>query len=81
MVAQNKASVVLFSAKVWTDKIYDGEAAIRAQVDKTLADLNTTYLDLYLIHWPVPGKHVAAYQVSTTTIKRNMISRASNNFL
>ena len=20
------------------------------------------YLDLYLVHWPVPGKHVLAYQ-------------------
>jgi diketogulonate reductase-like aldo/keto reductase len=27
-----------------------------------LADLGTSYIDLYLVHWPVPGKHVAAYQ-------------------
>eukprot|EP00051_Salpingoeca_urceolata_P027633 m.482451 g.482451 ORF g.482451 m.482451 type:complete len:323 (+) comp22548_c0_seq1:2051-3019(+) len=49
-------------SKVWTNVIYEGADAIRKQVDKTLTDLCTDYIDLYLIHWPVPGKHVAAYQ-------------------
>lgn len=49
-------------SKVWTTTIERGEDAIRAQLDKTLADLGTDYVDLYLIHWPVPGKHVDAYK-------------------
>lgn len=49
-------------SKVWTTTIEQGEDAIRAQLDKTLADLGTDYVDLYLVHWPVPGKHVEAYK-------------------
>ena len=49
-------------SKVWTTTIEQGSDAIRAQVQQTLDDLQTDYIDLYLIHWPVPGKHVQAYQ-------------------
>jgi len=49
-------------SKVWTTTIEKGEDAIRAQLDQTLADLGTDYVDLYLVHWPVPGKHVEAYK-------------------
>ena len=49
-------------SKVWTTTIEKGEAAIRSQLEKTLEDLGTDYVDLYLIHWPVPGKHVEAYK-------------------
>ena len=45
-------------SKVWTETIFKGPEAVRAQVEKALADLQTDYLDLFLIHWPVPGKHV-----------------------
>ena len=50
-------------SKVWTTTIEKGPEAIRAQLEKTLIDLGTDYLDLYLIHWPVPGKHVEGYKV------------------
>jgi diketogulonate reductase-like aldo/keto reductase len=49
-------------SKVWTTTIEQGPEAIEQQVTKTLADLGTDYIDLYLIHWPVPGKHVEAYK-------------------
>lgn len=57
-----KREDLFLCSKVWTTTIEKGEDAIRAQVDKALGDLGTDYLDLYLIHWPVPGKHVEAYK-------------------
>lgn len=49
-------------SKVWTTTIEKGPHAIRQQLDRTLTQLGTEYLDLYLIHWPVPKHHVTAYQ-------------------
>jgi len=48
-------------SKVWNDIIYQGPDAVKAQVDKAIADLACGYIDMMLVHWPVPGKHVAAY--------------------
>jgi diketogulonate reductase-like aldo/keto reductase len=49
-------------SKVWTTAIEKGPAAVRAQLEQTLKGLQTDYVDLYLIHWPVPGHHVTAYK-------------------
>jgi diketogulonate reductase-like aldo/keto reductase len=54
-------SELYLASKVWTDNIFRGREAVRAQVVRTLRDLGTDYLDLYCVHWPVPGKHVDAY--------------------
>ena len=53
---------LFLASKCWTTTIHKGPEAVQAQLEKTLADLGTDYIDLYCIHWPVPGKHVAAYQ-------------------
>ena len=49
-------------SKVWPDKIYEGPVAVSAQLKKSISDLKCGYLDLYLVHWPTPGKHIAAYK-------------------
>jgi len=53
---------LFLASKVWTTTIHAGPEAVQAQIDKTLSDLGTSYIDLYCIHWPVPGHHVTAYK-------------------
>ena len=54
-------SELYLASKCWSDAIYAGRGAVRAQIERSLKELGTDYLDLYLVHWPVPTKHVAAY--------------------
>jgi len=49
------------TSKLWNDKHDDVEASCR----KSLADLQLDYLDLYLIHWPVPNYHPPKCDVNT----------------
>lgn len=64
---------LFLNSKVWTTTIEKGPDAIRAQLETTLSDLGTNYLDLYLIHWPVPGKHVEAYKTLEVLMKEGKI--------
>lgn len=56
-IAKNKVDRkdIFITSKVWNaDQGYDG--TLKAY-DTSLAKLQTDYLDLYLIHWPVKGKY------------------------
>lgn len=53
---------VYIISKVWNDTIFKGAEAVKQQVDKCIADLQCGYVDLFLVHWPVPGKHVEAFK-------------------
>jgi len=66
-------SELFLASKVWTTTIHAGPEAVQKQLEKTLADLGTDYIDLYCIHWPVPGKHVAAYQQLEKAMKAGQI--------
>lgn len=50
IAASNIPRAELFlCSKVWTTTIEQGPAAVRAQLERTLQDLQTDYLDLYLM--------------------------------
>lgn len=46
---------VWITSKLWNDK--HGEADVIPSCEKSLADLQLEYLDLYLVHWPFPNHH------------------------
>ena len=46
------------TSKLWNDK--HAPADVRPALEGTLADLKLDYIDLYLMHWPVPHKPGAA---------------------
>ncbi|KAI8646853.1 xylose reductase, partial [Parasitella parasitica] len=43
-------------SKLWNN--YHNKAHVRAAIDRTLKDLELDYVDLYIIHFPVPLKYV-----------------------
>ena len=42
---------IFITGKLWNTKHQPKD--VEAALDKSLADLGTSYLDLYLIHWPL----------------------------
>jgi alcohol dehydrogenase (NADP+) len=43
---------LFLTSKLWVSAAHPGTGSVAAAIDKTLADLGTPYLDLYLVHWP-----------------------------
>ncbi len=61
---------VFVTTKVWnTDHGY-GEA-IKA-CERSLGELGLSYVDLYLIHWPVPGRRVETWKALVDLSKRGL---------
>ena len=46
-------SEIFLTTKIWTDNLKDG--VFQKSVDESLKKLKTAYVDLLLIHWPVPA--------------------------
>lgn len=58
-ISRNKLYIC---SKVWNDAQRKGRGAVRASLLRTLNDLMCEYLDMYLVHWPVPGHHIDTYK-------------------
>ena len=62
VVAKCDRSELFIVSKVWNDAIFNGRDAVRASCMESLRKLRCEYIDLFLVHWPVPGKHIEAYK-------------------
>jgi diketogulonate reductase-like aldo/keto reductase len=51
------------TSKLWNDK--HGENDVIPSCEKSLADLQLKYLDLYLVHWPFPNFHPPGCDVTS----------------
>lgn len=58
-----KRSEVFLTTKVSTNIMRGGEAAVAKSIDESLEKLQTSYLDLLLIHWPVKDHVKETWQV------------------
>jgi len=50
-----KREDVFITSKLWNDQ--HGKEHVRPALEQTLKDLQLSYLDLYLVHWPVSIKN------------------------
>eukprot|EP01065_Artemidia_motanka_P043314 TRINITY_DN5986_c0_g1_i3.p1 TRINITY_DN5986_c0_g1~~TRINITY_DN5986_c0_g1_i3.p1 ORF type:complete len:386 (+),score=116.56 TRINITY_DN5986_c0_g1_i3:1463-2620(+) len=66
-------SELFIVTKVWNSTIYAGADAVRGQVRRALDDLEVAYLDMVLVHWPVPCLHVDAYGALQRMKKEGLI--------
>jgi diketogulonate reductase-like aldo/keto reductase len=54
---------IFITSKIWNDHVRKGADAVLAGFEESLKRLGVEQLDLYLVHWPVPGKYKEAYRV------------------
>lgn len=59
------------TSKVWNADL--GYEETLAAYDASLEKLGLEYLDLYLIHWPVPGKYTDAWRALETLYKNKRV--------
>jgi diketogulonate reductase-like aldo/keto reductase len=51
---------IILTTKMWNDE--QGYDETLAAFDRSLKRLGTDYIDLYLVHWAVPGKYIETYK-------------------
>ena len=66
-------SDIFVTTKVSTSIMREGQEAVRQSIDKSLARLNTGYIDLLLIHWPVKGCVKYTWQVMEDYVRQGKV--------
>lgn len=52
---------IFITTKLWNDEQRSGK--VTEALEESLRKLGTTYIDLYLIHWPVPEKFLQTWKI------------------
>lgn len=72
---------VFLTTKVSPPAMRQGEEAVRKSIDESLRKLNTSYIDLLLIHWPVKGAVAFTWKIMESYVKAGKIrSLGVSNF-
>src|SRR6185437_8755892 len=58
-----KREQLWITSKLWNDK--HGESDVIPSCEQSLRDLQLSYLDLYLVHWPFPNYHAPGCDVNS----------------
>lgn len=70
---------IFLTTKLWNEAMRQGRQ--REAFEESLKKLGTDYVDLYLVHWPVPGKFVESWQVVEALYRAGRIRAAGvSNF-
>ena len=64
---------IFVTTKVATNFMREGEQAVRDAIDDSLSKLNTAYIDLLLIHWPVKDCVKETWQVMEKFVRRGLV--------
>ena len=63
---------VFITTKVATNIMREGREAVRQSINKSLSQLNTEYIDLLLIHWPVKDCVKDTWQVMEDCVRKGL---------
>jgi methylglyoxal/glyoxal reductase len=62
---------IFITTKLWNDDMRQGKQ--REAIEKSLELLDTDYIDLYLIHWPVKGVYNESWKIMEEYYKKGVI--------
>ncbi len=65
-------AAVFLTTKCWNDAIRRGHDAVVRACETSLKRLGMDYVDLYLLHWPIPSKNAEAWRAMETLYERGL---------
>ncbi|HAL74861.1 MAG TPA: aldo/keto reductase [Clostridiales bacterium] len=66
-------SELFITTKLWNEWQAEGYEASLKAFDRSLKRLGLSYLDLYLIHWPIEGKSVTAWRALVKLYQEGLV--------